>query len=263
MFKILFIGDIFGEPGRKAVKSLLPGLREKHKIDFVVANCENTANGRGINKKLAQDLLATPIDVMTSGNHIWHSSDIYPYLNDPQTRVLRPANLPQSAPGRGAAIAEAKGIRVAVFNIMGQVFMNPPTDNPFDCVDRLIDRYQDESDLMVLDMHAETTSEKKCMGWYVDGVVQAVVGTHTHVQTADEQILTKGTAYITDLGMTGPQDSVIGMKKESVIHRQRTTLPIKFEVAEDDVRLHGALVEIDERSKKSINITRIMEKVSF
>jgi len=260
MFRILFIGDIFGEPGRLAVKTLLPELRQKHKIDMVVANCENTANGRGINKKQAQELLSMPIEAMTSGNHIWHASDIYPFLNEQNSRVLRPANLPQSAPGRGAVIVEVRGLRVAVFNIMGQVFMNPPTDNPFDCVDRLIDRYRDESDLMLLDMHAETTSEKRAMGWHVDGVIQAVVGTHTHVQTADEQILTKGTAYITDLGMTGPQDSVIGMKKESVLHRQRTTLPVKFEVAEGDVRLHGAIVDIDERSKKALNIVRVMEK---
>ncbi len=260
--KILFIGDIFGEPGREAVKILVPKLRETHRLDLVIANCENAAQGRGVTVKMANEFFKNSIDFLTSGNHIWHSFDIYPFLGVPNCKLLRPANLSREAPGKGAGIVETKGgVRVAVFNIMGKIFMNPVPDCPFKAVDELIGQFSDESDLMVLDFHAETTSEKRAMGWHVDGKLQAFVGTHTHVATADEEVLPKGCAYITDLGMTGPHNSVIGQNKESVIRRFRTSLPVKFEVGSGDVRLNGAIVEIDEKTKKAISIKRVCERL--
>ena len=260
--KILFIGDVFGEPGRQAVKTLVPKLREEHHLDLVIANCENAAQGRGVTVKMVSEFFKSSVDFLTSGNHIWHCHDIYPFLGEPNCKLLRPANLPREAPGRGAGIIEtAKGLRVAVFNIMGRIFMNPPANCPFQSVDDLIGQFSDESDLMVLDFHAETTSEKKAMGWHLDGKLQACVGTHTHVATADEEILPKGCAYITDLGMTGPHDSVIGQNKESIIRRFRTSLPVKFEVGVGDVRLNGAIVDIDERTKKAVSIKRVCERL--
>ncbi len=262
MIKILFIGDIFGEPGRLAVKTFVPRLREEHNIDLVIANCENSAQGRGITTKQTKELLSSSIDLMTSGNHIWHCNEIYPYLNQNDCKILRPANLPQESPGRGASVVEARGgIKVAVFNLMGKVFMNPQPDCPFSAFDRLIQKYEDEADVIVIDFHAETTAEKRAFGWYVDGLAQACVGTHTHVPTADEEILPKGCAYITDVGMTGPHNSVIGMKKETALTRFRTTLPAKFEVGAGDVRLNGAIVEIDVREKKGVSIKRICERI--
>lgn len=262
MIKILFIGDIFGRPGRQAVKELVPRLRNEYSLDLVIGNCENAAQGRGITPKLTQELLNSSIDLLTSGNHIWHSQDIYPFLNESTCRLIRPANLSQEAPGKGWDIVETKGgLKVAVLNVMGQVFMAPSADSPFTAVDRLLDKVSGEADLIILDMHAETTSEKRAMGWYVDGKIQACVGTHTHVQTADEEILPGGCAYITDLGMTGPYNSVIGMEKERVLKRFRTSLPVRFEVGEGDVRLCGAIIEIDEHTKKAISIQRVCERM--
>lgn len=261
--KILFLGDIFGKPGRHAVREVVPRLRREHALDLVIGNCENAAEGRGISVRLAKELFESSVDFLTSGNHIWHSHDIYPYLNEADCRLIRPANFPSGAPGKGWGIVETKkGARVAVINMIGQIFMPQQADYPLHTLDRVFNEVHDEVDVVVVDMHAEATSEKRAFAWHVDGRVQACVGTHTHVQTADEEILPGGCAYITDLGMTGPYNSVIGQERESVLRRFRTTLPVKkFEVASGDVRLCGAIVEIDANSKRAASIKRICERI--
>src|SRR3990167_8512628 len=221
--RILFIGDIFGKPGRHAVREVVPRLRREHSLDLVIGNGENAAEGRGISVRLAKELFESSVDFLTSGNHIWHSHDIYPYMNEAGCRLIRPANLPATAPGKGWGIAETKkGVRVAVINISGQIFMPQQADSPLNALDRVLDEVHDEADVLIVDMHAEATSEKRAMGWYADGRIQVCVGSHTHVQTADEEILPKGCAYIADLGMTGPYNSVIGQEKEAVLKRFRT-----------------------------------------
>lgn len=262
LIKILFLGDVFGEPGRRAVKHFVPLLREKHGLDLVLANCENAANGRGISKRLADELCNAGVDFMTSGNHVYYVHDSYPYLNEVGCKVLRPYNFSSSSPGRGIGIVESRrGVRVGVVNLMGRIFMEPGVDLPFDSFDRAYLELKSECDLIVLDMHAETTSEKRAMGWYVDGRAHFVVGTHTHVQTADEEILPGGTGYITDLGMCGPYDSVIGMKKDVVMRKMRSQLPGKFEVAEGDVRLCGAICTIDVSRRRAVAIERVCERL--
>lgn len=262
ILKLLFLGDIFGEPGRRAVKTFVPGLREEHKLDLVLANCENAAAGRGISEKLAREIMSAGVDFMTSGNHVYGAKDSLPFLSSPDCPVLRPYNYSLSSPGRGIGVVTARnGVRVGVINIMGEIFMNPTVNLPFDSFDEAWGRLKDNCDLTVLDFHAETTSEKRAMGWHVDGKVQLMVGTHTHVQTADEEILPRGTAYITDLGMTGPYDSVIGMKKEVVLRKLRCQIPTKFEVADGDVRLCGAICEIDVDARRALKIERVQHKL--
>ncbi|MBI2340653.1 MAG: TIGR00282 family metallophosphoesterase [Deltaproteobacteria bacterium] len=263
MLKVLFIGDIFGKPGRHAVREVVPRLRREHALDLVIGNGENAAEGRGVSVRLAKELFESSVDFLTSGNHIWHSHDIYPYLNEPGCRLIRPANFPSEAPGKGWGIVETKkGGRVAVINIIGQIFMPQQADYPLQALDRVLDEVDNEADAVIVDMHAEATSEKRAMGWHADGRVQACVGTHTHVQTSDEEILPGGCAYITDLGMTGPYHSVIGQEKEAVLKRFRTTLPVKkFEVASGDVRLCGAIIEIDETAKRAVSIKRVCERI--
>lgn len=262
MIRVLMIGDVFGDPGRRAVKERVKALRDEYQINLVIANVENAAHGRGVTSKMVQEFLASGVDVMTSGNHIWHMQEIYATLEKQDSPLMRPANLSKHAPGRGYFVAEITGgIRVAVMNIMGRQFMNPPVDCPFAAADELLAKLEDEADLFILDMHAETSSEKRAMAWHLSGKVQVVVGTHTHVQTADEEIMPEGLAYITDLGMTGPYDSVIGMKKEIILKRFRTSLPGKFEPATGDVRFCGVVIEIDEKKKKANWITRINEKL--
>lgn len=262
VIKILFIGDIFGEPGRRAVETFVPKLIKTHNLDLVLANCENAAHGKGISRKLVTDLLSYGVDYMTSGNHIFAVNDSLSYLNDPQCKVLRPYNFSRSSPGRGVGIVESKsGVRVGVINLMGRVFMDPGVNLPFDALDDAIMELKGDCDVMVLDFHAETTSEKRAIGWYVDGKIQLCVGTHTHVQTADEEILPEGTAYITDLGMCGSHDSVIGMRKELVIRRMRTALPFKFDIGTNDIRLNGVICEIDVHKKRAISITRVSERM--
>lgn len=260
--KILFLGDIFGEPGRRAVSTLVPAMKRERGIDLVIANAENMAAGRGITRKLADDMLSAGVDLMTSGNHIFHVRESYSYLNDPQCKVLRPYNFTKNSPGRGiAVVTSGSGLRVGVINIMGRIFMEPAVNLPFDAVDEAIVTLKGDCDFMVLDMHAEATSEKRAMGWHCDGRVLAVVGTHTHVQTADEEILPGGTAYISDLGMCGPYDSVIGMKKENILRRFRTTLPEKFEPAMGDVRFCGAICTIDTDRGRAVAIERVCERL--
>jgi metallophosphoesterase (TIGR00282 family) len=228
----------------RAVEERLPGLREEHDLDFVVANGENAADGVGLTPKLADRLLAAGVDVVTLGNHVWRRREIAPYLSGTD-RVVRPANLSASAPGRGWTVASARDdTRVAVVNLLGDLFMAPAV-GPFEIVDELVDEARRETPVVIVDFHAEATSEKVAMARYLDGKVTGVFGTHTHVQTNDARVEPGGTAAITDAGMTGPHDSVIGVKAELAIQRMRTGMPVRFETAEGGVRLEGALVECD------------------
>jgi len=257
---ILFIGDIVGRPGRDAVKQLLPGLKKKHSLDFVIANAENAAGGSGITRKVSEELFACGIDVLTSGDHIWKKPEIFELMKEEQ-RILRPLNFPPGAPGRGASIFKAgSGAKVGVVNVNGRVFMEA-LECPFRTAMAAVEELAKEAKVIIVDIHAEATSEKMALGWYLDGRASAVLGTHTHIQTADEKLLPRGTAYITDAGMTGPYDSVIGRRKEDVLERFLTQVPVRFEVADGDIQLHGALIGVDEASGKAVSITRVQEKL--
>ncbi len=258
--KILFIGDIVGEPGRRAVKLLLPQLREQHGLDFVIANGENSAGGNGITPRIATELFALGIDVITSGDHLWDQKEVMELLAS-EKRFLRPLNYPAGTPGPGSGVYKIKnGLSVAVLNAQGRTFM-PALDNPFLVAPPEIERLRQQTKIIFVDFHAEATSEKIAFARMVDGKVSAVIGTHTHVQTADEQIFPGGTAYLSDAGFTGPQESVLGREIEPVIKRFVTNMPQRFEVATQRVMLHGAVIEIDEVSGKAINITRVSEKL--
>jgi 2',3'-cyclic-nucleotide 2'-phosphodiesterase len=254
--KILFIGDIVGAPGRRAVEELLSRVVDRCLIDLVVANGENASGGIGITPQVADQLLSQGIDLLTSGNHIWKHKEILPYLEETD-RLLRPANYPPESPGRGFAIVEtAAGERAAVVNLEGRVFMNP-LECPFRTVEQILAGLPKEVKVILVDMHAEATSEKQAMGWFLDGRVSAVVGTHTHVQTADERVLPGGTGYISDVGMTGPVDSVIGMKKEIILERFWSQRPQPFKVAAQNIQLQGVLLTID-REGRCQEVTRLI-----
>ena len=259
--RILFIGDIFGQPGRRIVKELLPTLVGEYSPDLVLANGENAAAGFGITPPLVTELLDLGIAVLTSGNHIWDKKDIYAYMNEHSDgRLLRPANYPHGAPGHGLYMGKTRsGFGYAVLNLQGRVFMSP-IDCPFRTADDQLAKIPDEVKIRIVDIHAEATSEKVSLGWYLDGRVTAVVGTHTHIPTADETILPRGAAYITDLGMTGPFDSVIGIEKQSVIQKFLSQLPARFEVAKGDVRLNAVLIEADPLTGRALAIQRIALK---
>ena len=253
---ILFIGDIFGKPGRTLVADHLKDLVERHALDLVVANGENAAAGFGITPRLAEELLATGIDVLTSGNHIWDRREIMEYLPQ-QPRLLRPANY-VSGPGGGLYRGMTRsGIEYAVLNLQGRVYMGT-SDCPFRTADRLLGELPASTKIRIVDMHAEATSEKISMGWYLDGRVTAVVGTHTHVPTADERVLPQGAAYVTDVGMTGPYDSVIGITKETILQKFLTQMPAKFEPAEGDARLAAVLIQADPQTGRARSIERRM-----
>jgi metallophosphoesterase (TIGR00282 family) len=233
-----------GRPGRRAIEERLPGLREELEVDFCVVNGENAADGLGITPKIADQLLASGADVITLGNHTWRRREIVPYLSGTD-RVIRPANFSGQAPGRGLTVAPARdGTKVAVINLLGDLFMQPAV-GPFEAVDDLVDEARAETPVVLVDFHGEATSEKVAMARYLDGRVTAVFGTHTHVQTNDARVQPGGTAAISDAGMTGPHDSVIGVKADLAIQRMRTGMPVRFETAEGDIRLEGALVECD------------------
>jgi len=252
---ILFIGDIVGGPGRRAVEELLPRLVDRYLIDLVVANGENAAGGIGITPAVADQLLGLGIDVLTSGNHIWKHKEILPYL-DETDRLLRPANYPPPTPGRGHVVVEtAAGEPVAIINLEGRVFMNA-LECPFRTADQILASLPPEVRTILVDMHAEATSEKQAMGWHLDGRVSAVVGTHTHVQTADDRLLPGGTGYISDAGMTGPLDSVIGMKKEIVLERFLSQRPQPFKVAAHNIQLQGLVLKIDAQGR-CLEMTRL------
>lgn len=259
--RILFIGDIFGRPGRTIVRDKLKDLVREHSIDLVLANGENAAAGFGITPALAEDLFELGIDVMTTGNHIWDKREIIDYFNSadgdsnsPARRLLRPANYAPELPGRGVYEGRKNGVPYAVINLQGRVFMSS-NDDPFRKMDELLKRIQ--AKIVFVDIHAEATSEKIALGWYLDGRVTAVVGTHTHVPTADERVLPGGTAYVTDVGMTGPYDSVIGVNKEQIIKRFLNNMPTRFEAATGDARLCAVAVGADDLTGKAHSIKRI------
>lgn len=254
---VLFIGDIIGDPGYNITVSLLPSLITKHKIDFVIANAENISSGMGVLEKDARKLLELPIDVLTGGNHTMDKIQSHKYLNEAD-RVLRPANYPRGAFGKGFGIYNVKdsAIKIGVVNLQGRVFMKP-IDCPFRGYDWIYEKIKTETNIIIVDLHAETTAEKIAFGWHVDGRASAVFGTHTHIQTADSRVLPGGTAYISDVGMTGPYDSVIGMKKEASIKRFIYATPQKHEVAENDLRLSGVVCCIDPVNGKADSIERI------
>jgi 2',3'-cyclic-nucleotide 2'-phosphodiesterase len=253
---ILFIGDIVGRPGRDLVQKGLRALIEHYDVDLTIANAENAAAGFGLTRDIGQTLLDWGIDVMTSGNHIWDKKEVLEYI-PAEPRLLRPANYPAGVPGRGSCVAQTRdGRSVGVINVMGRVFM-APLDDPFAVALREIEAVRHRARIVVVDMHAEATSEKIAMGWHLDGRVTAVIGTHTHVQTADERVLPGGTAYLTDAGMTGPHDSIIGMEKEPSLTRFLNGMPAKFEPASGNPRLNGALIEADDKTGRATKITRI------
>jgi 2',3'-cyclic-nucleotide 2'-phosphodiesterase len=254
---LLFLGDIVGSPGRRAVEELLYRVVDRHLIDLVVANCENASGGIGITPAVADQLLNMGVDLLTSGNHIWKHKDIIPYLEETD-RLVRPANYPPETPGRGYAVIEtAIGEKVAVVNLEGRVFMSA-LECPFRTVDAVLAQIPPEVKIIMVDMHAEATSEKLALGWYLDGRVSAVVGTHTHVQTADERLLPQGTAYITDAGMTGPINSVIGMKTEIILERFLTQRPQPFKVASQNIQLQGVVLKFNSTGRCQ-EIIRVQE----
>ena len=255
--KVLFVGDICGRPGRQAAQTLIPELRRELDLDFVIANGENAAGGVGLTPDILQEFLQQGVDVVTSGNHIWDKRDIFKCI-DAEPRLLRPANYPSGTPGRGWGVFETPFARIAVVNLAGRVYM-PPVDCPFRAADEILRQIGSKADLIVVEMHAEATSEKKALGYYLDGRVACVVGTHTHVQTADEQALPKGTVYLSDLGMTGADDSILGMDKDIVLQKFLTGLPVRFEVASGAASLCGFYVEFDLRRKCVREFRRIQE----
>lgn len=254
--KLLFVGDIVGKTGRKALKALLPNLTDKYKLDMVVVNGENIAGGFGLTESLVLELLSMGVHVITTGNHVWDKKDFVPYIAK-DNRVLRPLNYPPGVPGYGSIVLAPPGCpRVAVMNVSGRVFM-PPLDCPFRATLAEIETLPRDVEVIIVDLHAEATSEKIAFGYFFDGKVSAVVGTHTHVQTADEKILPNGSAYITDVGMTGPVNSIIGVEPDQVIHRFLTSMPTKFDVAHGDAILSAVVVEINNETGKATAIRRL------
>lgn len=252
---VLVIGDIVGRPGRQAITSLLPDIVRQYKVEFIIANAENASGGRGLTREVMQELLGAGIDVLTMGNHVWDNKEIFSFIDD-QPRLIRPANYPEPCPGQGYHVYQAGfNMKIAVINVSGRVFM-PALDCPFQTADQIISSLP-EVDYIIVDMHAEATSEKQAFGYYLDGRVTAVLGTHTHVQTADERILPGGTAYITDLGMTGPSESVLGMDRQTVIEKFLTQRPVRFEVAKGPFQLQGVVLEMDETTRRVTHIKRI------
>ena len=254
--RILFIGDIVGKPGRELLRKGLRPLVDHHGVEFVIANVENSANGFGITKDIGDTILEWGVDVMTSGNHIWDKKEAIDYIPT-EPRLLRPANYPAGVPGRGAYVAQSgDGRAVGVINAMGRVFMLN-IDDPFQIVPREIEAMRSRTKIIIVDFHAEATSEKIAMGWHLDGKVTLVVGTHTHVQTADERILPNGTAYLTDAGMTGPHDSIIGMEREPALARFLNGMPSRFEPATGNPRLNGVIVDADDKTGRAVAVRRI------
>jgi metallophosphoesterase (TIGR00282 family) len=257
--RILFLGDVVGRAARRAIRQDLRALRRRLTVDFVIANGENAAGGRGLDPESTEELFDSGIDVLTSGNHIWQHRAILPLL-EREVRLVRPENFPPGNPGRGfTAVRAANGVEVGVVNLIGRAFMGD-YDDPFRAADRVLESLAGRASVIFVDMHAEATAEKAAMGWYLAGRVAAVIGSHTHVQTADERVLPGGTAYLTDAGMCGPTDSVIGMRRDEVLERFLTQRPVRFEVAKGPVILQGAVVEVDEKTGRASGITRVQER---
>jgi metallophosphoesterase (TIGR00282 family) len=254
--RILFIGDVVGRPGRQLVKTGLAALTSRHEVDLVIVNAENAAAGFGITREIGDELLDLGVDVMTSGNHIWDKKEALDYIGT-EPRLLRPANYPAGAPGNGSYVARTRdGVNVGVINVMGRVFMLN-IDDPFAVALREIEAIRQRARVVFVDFHAEATSEKAAMGWHLDGKVTAVIGTHTHVQTADERILPRGTAFLTDAGMTGPHDSIIGVEVEPALGKFLNALPARFETASANPRLNAVLIDADEKTGLATGIERL------
>lgn len=253
--KILAVGDLVGEKGLNKLKEILPNLIEAENIDFVVVNAENVAGGMGMTTKDFNILVKLPINVMTMGNHTWGKRDIFSFIDNP--KIIRPANYSKGLPGRGYQICECKNKKIAVINLIGRTDMNVLSENPFTVAEQLVEKLKKEVDIIIIDFHAEATAEKIAMKNYLDGKVTVLFGTHTHVQTADEEVTTNGTGYITDLGMTGPKNSVIGMDVQASIKRFVTSLPEKYKVAEGEAFLNGCIFEIDDQMNTCKNVTRV------
>ena len=253
--KILAIGDLVGTAGINELKNKLPQIREKENIDFIIVNGENSAEGMGITEKNFKDVLEQNIDVITMGNHTWGKKDIFKFIDHP--KLIRPANYPKGVVGKGYNIYNCKNKKIAVINLIGRVDINVLSENPFIIAKDIVEKIQNQVDIIIVDFHAEATAEKIAMGYFLDGKVTAVYGTHTHVQTADETILENGTAYITDIGMTGPKKSVIGMDIEASIKRFETTLPERYKIATGKCMLNGIILDINDETNKVKNITRI------
>jgi 2',3'-cyclic-nucleotide 2'-phosphodiesterase len=260
--KILFIGDIVGSPGRRAVREILPNLQHQHGLDVIIANGENSAGGNGITPDIAAELFGYGVNAITTGDHLWDQKEVLELLQN-EPRFLRPLNYPPSTPGKGSTILKIRDLPpVAVMNVQGRTFMQPPLDNPFTLAMDEAKWLRQQTPIIFVDFHAEATSEKIAFARMLDGQVSAVVGTHTHVQTADEQVFPGGTAYLTDAGFTGPHESVLGREITPVITRFRTAMPQRFEVARNDIKLHGAVIEIDDASGKALRIQRISQKLA-
>ena len=260
--RLLFLGDVVGRPGRRAVAGTLPRLVAREGVGFVVANCENASGGKGIDPDGAEELLDAGVDVLTSGNHVWQHQAIVDYIRD-STRLLRPLNFPPGVPGRGWAVHAGRRsvVRVGVVNVIGRVFMGP-ADCPFRAAEEAVEAVRRETPIVLVDVHGEATSEKVAMARFLDGRASVVVGSHTHVQTADERILPGGTASLTDAGMCGPEDSILGVRSDRVIERFLTQLPTRVDVAAGAVIVQGASIEIDEASGRAVGIARVRERVS-
>ncbi len=259
MLRLLFLGDIVGEPGRRAVVESIPWFKQERQVDFIVANGENAAGGRGISPKISVDLLRAGIAVITTGDHVWDQKDLVPYLPT-EPRVLRPLNYPSGTPGQGSIILQTAKGKVGVINIQGRTFMQPPLENPFLIIEAEVERIREETPIIFVDIHAETTSEKIAMGRFLDGRVSAVVGTHTHTQTADEQIFPGGTAFLCDAGMCGPEESILGRDIESILKRFLTSMPVTYPIARGPVVLHGVLIDIDETNGQATRIERVAHR---
>ena len=258
MIRLLFLGDIVGEPGRTAAKKVVTAMLADNAVDFVVVNGENSAHGRGITPKIAIDLLRAGVAVITTGDHVWDQKETAPYLTT-EPRVLRPVNYPPGAPGQGSIVLDTAKGPIAVMNVQCRTFMNQQLDNPFTCAMQEVERLRAETPVIFVDVHGETTSEKTAVARYLDGKVSAVVGTHTHVQTADERILPGGTAFLCDAGMCGPLDSILGRKADSVVQKFLDALPSQFPIARGPVQVCGALVEIDPSTGRAASISRFRQ----
>lgn len=256
--KVLFIGDVVGSIGRDMLLETLPELKRAYRPQLTIVNGENAAGGRGITEKIYKEFMQAGVDVITMGNHTWDNRDIYNFIDDQKAKIIRPANFPEGTPGVGVKIININQHKIGVINLQGRVFLND-LDDPFRKIDEILDDLKDKVSCIFVDFHAEVTSEKQAMGWYLDGRVSAVVGTHTHVQTNDARILPNGTAYLTDAGMTGSYDSVLGVQKEIILKRFLTQMPVRHEIPEDGRKiLSGCMIEIDDATGKATNIENIL-----
>src|SRR4051794_1614383 len=261
MLTILFLGDVVGEPGRAAVIARVPELKQQHGLDFIIVNGENAAGGRGITPKITIDLLRAGVSVITTGDHIWDQKEIIPFIPT-EPRLLRPINYPNGAPGGGTIVLETAKGKIGVINVQARTFMKPILENPFEALDRAVTEMRNETPVIIVDAHGETTSEKIAIGRYLDGRVSAVFGTHTHVQTADEQVFPGGTAFICDAGMCGPNESILGRTIDPIVGRFISNLPAQMPVAKGEVRLCGVIVQVNESTGRAVSITRVNEVVA-